>query len=160
MTLGLVPVNDKPYPLDLDFNQERDDLEQAVYLSLFCNKREISPEIANQNLPENGWFGNLDLYQNDFEQGSFLWTLSQSEINDQVINLAISYIEESLGWLIEDNIVEDFEVNFVNEVNQVIESYEQGLAITKQSGSLRIQIKFNNFLQNSKELYFTLKLNG
>jgi phage gp46-like protein len=160
MTLGLVPVNDKPYPLDLDFNQERDDLEQAVYLSLFCNKREISPEIANQNLPENGWFGNLDLYQNDFEQGSFLWTLSQSEINDQVINLAISYIEESLDWLIEDNIVEDFEVNFVNEVNQVIESYEQGLAITKQSGSLRIQIKFNNFLQNSKELYFTLKLNG
>lgn len=160
MTLGLVYVDNKPYPFDLDFNGEREDLEQAVLLSLFCNKREISPEIANQNIPENGWFGNLDLYQNDFEQGSFLWTLSQSQLDDQIINLAISYVEESLEWLIEDYIIEDFEVNFVNQENQVIESYEEGLAITKQSGSLRIQIKFNNFLQNSKELYFTLKLNG
>jgi len=160
MTLGFAPQNDKPYPLDLDFGQERDDLEQAIYLSLFCNKRDITPNIANQNIPENGWFGNLIIYGIDFEQGSYLWTLSQAQLDDQIINEALSYVEESLDHLVEDNVIIDFEVNIINDAGQIIEDYEEALAYTKQKQALGFQIKTETYSNNSKIFNFNIKLNG
>ena len=159
-TLGFAPQVDKPYALDLDFTQERDDLEQAIYLSLLCNKRDITPDVASQNIPENGWFGNLVLYGPDFEQGSFLWTLTQRVLDDETINEAISYIEECLEWLIDDNIVKDIEVNIIDSANQVIEDYELALAQTKREGFLRFQILFDAYTQNSRNYNFSIKLNG
>lgn len=160
MTLGFTPQKDKPYPLDLDFDQERDDLEQAIYLSLFCNKRDITPEVANQNVPENGWFGNLIIHEVGFEQGSYLWTLSQVQLDDQIINEALSYIEESLDHLVEDNVIIDFEVNIINDAGQVIEDYEEALAYTKQKQAIGFQIKTETYSDNSKIFNFNIKLDG
>ncbi len=160
MTIGFIETKNKPYPFDIDFSNDVDPLKSSIYVSLFCNKREISPEFANKNIPQNGWFGNLIIYSGqDYQQGSFLWTLEQSVLDQDTINLILSYTEEALDWLIEDEVVEDIEVNFVDINGNILQddvlyNYFIGL------GYVILEIKIKPFLKNEIKYSLNIKTNG
>jgi len=156
MTLGFKEVSDKPYGFDLDFAGNGDPLKNAIYMSLFCNKKEISPEFLNKNIAENGWFGNLIVHNGtDFDQGSFLWTLKQVPLDDETINLALAYTEESLQWLIDDEVIEDFNVSFVDK-NNVLLPEESTYNYIKKIGYIILEIAIKPFHKN--EIKYSLNI--
>ena len=95
----------------------------------------------------------------DYQQGSFLWTLEQSVLDQDTINLILSYTEEALDWLIEDEIVEDIEVNFVDINGNILQddvlyNYFIGL------GYVILEIKIKPFLKNEIKYSLNIKTNG
>lgn len=158
-TIGFTEVKNKPYPFDIDFSNDVDQLKSAIYISLFCNKREISPEFANKNIPQNGWFGNLIMFNGqDFQIGSYLWTLKQSVLDQDTINLVLSYTEEALEWLIDDGILEDLEVNFV-DVNGNILTEESLYNYFIGLSYIILEIKVKPFLKNEIKYSLNIKTN-
>ncbi|MEY2868789.1 MAG: hypothetical protein RIR01_1252 [Bacteroidota bacterium] len=156
MTLGFKEVQGKQYAFDVDFTSPADPLKNAIYMSLFCNKRDISPEFENKNIGENGWFGNLVIHENNFQQGSFLWTLQQATLNQENINLTYSYIEDCLQWLIDEEVVEDLEINFVDQNNKILEDteiYSYMISINK----ILFEIKIKPFLKNEIKYGITIE---
>jgi phage gp46-like protein len=78
------------------------DLATAVIISLFTD-RVAAPDDA---LPDNtgdrrGWWG--DEGQN-IPIGSRLWLLARSKLTQQVANDAVTYAQESLGWMVSDGV--------------------------------------------------------
>jgi phage gp46-like protein len=106
--------------LDFDLNvlngdlESDDGLETAVLMSLYTDKR-ISDDdpILDYNNPEDkrGWWGDLLVpFEEGDEIGSKIWLLSREKTTQDVIVKLQSYIEESLAWLVNDQIVSKAEV--------------------------------------------------
>jgi phage gp46-like protein len=160
MTIGYTIEENKPYNFDLDFDNEGDDLKTALYISLFTNKREISPEFSNQNLPQNGWFGNLLMFSNeDFQQGSFLWTLKKAILDNETINLILSYVEDSINWLVDEDIIEDFEINIIDENGYIIDE-DKIYSHVINKGFVPLQITLKPYLKNQVKFSINFKNNG
>jgi phage gp46-like protein len=81
-----------------------------LQVSLLAERRADPSEVA---IPEKrrGWFGNELSEIVGFEIGSKLWLLEQARRTQTTLNLAINYAIESLQWMIEDNLIENFEVS-------------------------------------------------
>lgn len=82
-----------------------DNFDTAIDMSLFCERRADRSEVPT---PERrrGWWGNELSRVAGFQIGSKLWLLAQARRTQETLNKAISYAQESLQWLIEDNLAE------------------------------------------------------
>ena len=80
-----------------------------LILSLFCERRASSYEVP---LPwmRRGWWGNTIHDDRTHEDGSKLWLLDQSRLTVGIVNLAKTYSEDALKWLVRDGHVEKVEV--------------------------------------------------
>lgn len=118
MTMGLkeFKVGDSTL-YDLDF-EKGNSLYSAILISLYSNQRDETIEIPERR---GGWHGNLILHSDGFEQGSLLWTLEQSKLDQDTAILFQSYIEECLEWLLTDNIASEVNVDFINIIDNKIE---------------------------------------
>lgn len=91
---------------DLALDDEGDILtndffDTALLVSVFSDKRALESEVFE---PErrSGWIGNE--FTPGFEIGSKLWLYKQSRLTADVINSMISVVNESLQWMIDDNL--------------------------------------------------------
>lgn len=100
--------------LDIDFDEigalkTTDSLDTTVMVSLFEDAR-ANPEQAF--LPEHrrgSWVNILNSVQG-FVRGSLLWLLAQARLTTDTVNKAKDYTERSLQPLIDDDVIERFEV--------------------------------------------------
>jgi phage gp46-like protein len=87
--------------VDGDFEQ-MNGLDTAILMSLTCERRADESEVS---LPEKrrGWIGNEINGFSDFEYGSKLWLLEQARATQDTLNKAVTYAQEALQWLVEDD---------------------------------------------------------
>jgi phage gp46-like protein len=81
------------------------DLESAVMISLFTDRRAEEDDDPTESNRRGWWGDTYSAIEND-RIGSRLWLLSRSKEIQPTVNLAQLYAEEALQWLIEDNIAE------------------------------------------------------
>jgi len=93
-----------------------DSLFTSIIFSLFTDKRESQQRI--DPLKNRGWI--IDLVK-ETQAGSLLWTLEQARATTENARLAASFAEESLQWMVENNLA--LSVSFEGEVVQ------QGIAL-------------------------------
>lgn len=98
------PVIGTRFDLSIDADGDiltNDFFDTALIVSLFSDRRASSSEVL---LPENrrGWIGNE--FTPDFEIGSRLWLFEQARLSTNTINEMVSIVQESLQWLIDDNL--------------------------------------------------------
>lgn len=95
-------VNNKTVQADL-----KDSLTRAVIISLFSWARSNDAESV-----KNGWWGDsLSQNNDDDTTGSLLWTLLRQKLTDDVLLQAKEYAEQSLKWLIDDNVCSSIEID-------------------------------------------------
>ena len=91
-----------------------DDLETAVGLSLFTDRRASNAEIKEfqsgitDRQSRHGYWANT---YRDFVQGSGMWLLSRSKKQELTRSRAESYALESLQWLKDDGIAASVDVS-------------------------------------------------
>jgi phage gp46-like protein len=83
--------------------QSGDDLESAVLISLFTDRRaEASDVVPDGSNDRRGWWGDSgSLYL----IGSRLWLLRRAKQIPAVLSTAQGYCTEALQWLIDDGVV-------------------------------------------------------
>jgi phage gp46-like protein len=89
-------------------------LETAIWMSIFCEKRD--PEIIDWQA-QKGWVGD-QLNDDGFQIGSLLWTLNQSKSDDETIIEAQSIIEDCLEWLLTQNYANEVIVSIYKNLAQ------------------------------------------
>ena len=83
--------------------------DSALLMSFFCNKRATASEVgAPQN--RRGWWGNEALDFDNYNIGSKMWLLEQSRNNQQTLNDAKTYMEDSLAWMLQDGFLDNTNV--------------------------------------------------
>lgn len=85
-------------------------LDTALLMSLFLDVRADRSEIAEPT-KRRGWFGNLLLDYANYQIGSKLWLLEQARLDLNVLNLAKTYVYNSLQWFVEDGFATKIEVD-------------------------------------------------
>jgi len=95
------------------------DLETAIYLSLFTNRR-ANPEDKIDSDDRGGWWGDTYLSGTNDKYGSRLWLLNRSKHTQQVLNLARAYALEAVQWLIDDGVAQAVEVDAEAVRNNVL----------------------------------------
>lgn len=98
-------------------------IENYIVISLFTDARASDTDILpSENSGRRGWFGN-QFYATDL--GSKLWLLVKYNISEELFTLATAYIEDALQWMIDESIVDSFDIvvseDFINENNILIE---------------------------------------
>ena len=78
-------------------------METALIVSLFTDARASADNVAT---PQNrrGWVGNILTTNIGRSLGSVLWVYEQSRITQNILNQIKVAAQESLDWLVEDNI--------------------------------------------------------
>ncbi len=104
--MGIDAVGDEAsgYDIALDDNgdiETADQLDTALFMSLFCERRATDTETPASHL-RRGWIGNESTP--DFEVGSKLWLYEQARLSLDTINGIKSAAKSALIWMIEDNI--------------------------------------------------------
>jgi phage gp46-like protein len=84
-----------------------DDLVTPVLMSLFTD-REANPDdtLTDGSSDPRGWWGD----EGPYLIGSRLWLLERAKRTQQTLSLAQGYIEEALQWMIDDGVVDRFDV--------------------------------------------------
>lgn len=86
-----------------------DDLETAVILSLFTDRRADPDDIIPDGSRDpRGWWGDLGA---DVPIGSKLWLLDRAKATEQVRLRAEDYIGQALQWLVDDGVAAAVEVS-------------------------------------------------
>ena len=94
---------------DGDFNSV-DGFETAIATSYFTDSRAPSVQVqAAQN--RRGWVGNILYADIERELGGLLWVLDQARITDDTLNLAKTFAQDSLAWMVEDGIARNVAVS-------------------------------------------------
>ena len=111
--------NDNYLEGDFAFDPDAQDLasdeglETAVIISLFTDRRANvdDPLPDSRSVDRRGWWGDLasPLVEGD-RIGSRLWLLERQSTLGNVPARAKQYVEEALGWMIEDKIATKIEV--------------------------------------------------
>lgn len=83
--------------------QDENELKTAVLVSLFTDARASLAQVPTPNSDRRGWWG--------AEIGSLLWLLQRAKSTQANLQVAISYIKNSLAWLIAQEIASSIEVN-------------------------------------------------
>tara|TARA_R110000868_G_C10972986_1_gene771135 strand:- start:27336 stop:27791 length:456 start_codon:yes stop_codon:yes gene_type:complete len=113
--LALIKTEDGYYDISFEGGDFKltEGLETAIWLSIFCEKRD--PEITDWQA-QRGWVGD-QLNDNGFQLGSLLWTLNQSAIDEDFISDAQSIIEDCLQWMETENYASEIEVSIVKNLD-------------------------------------------
>jgi len=82
-------------------------LETSFLITIFCQKRDDTIEDPRSR---GGWIGN-ELNNDGFEQGSLLWTLYQSNLDQDNINICENLLEDAFNWYIEKGIAKEININ-------------------------------------------------
>ncbi|MGV6478767.1 phage GP46 family protein [Pantoea agglomerans] len=116
---------------DLD---KGNDLESAVLISLFSDRRADTDDATDDN-DRRGWWGDSD----EELLGSRLWLLNRSPLSVAVARRAEVYAQESLAWLVGDGVMSS-----VSAVGTIVRPDRLYLTVTlnRPDGSSH-QYKFN-----------------
>jgi phage gp46-like protein len=141
----------KTMQLDISFDDEPDDvdidttLKTAVLVSLFSDKRaSIDDVLPQEGASRRGWWGdNFTDIPHD-QIGSKLWLFERESITQDVVNGVKEAAEESLQWLIDDNIASKIDVETeVMALGSTNDTIALGIIIHKPDGTKEI-INFEN----------------
>ena len=86
------------------------DLETAVLLSIFCERRADSSEVPIAKY-RRGWVGNILMFDSLDEMGSKLWLLSQARATANNLSRAEKFIAEALEWMIKTGKIRNISVS-------------------------------------------------
>lgn len=88
--------------------QSGDDLVTASYISLFTDRiANADDKIPDRTGNPRGWCGDQG---QDVPIGSRLWLLDRAKQTNQVLNDARDYVAEALQWMIDDRVVDHFDI--------------------------------------------------
>lgn len=82
------------------------DLETAMLISLFTDRLAATDDVIPDN-NRRGWHGDTGKL---YLIGSRLWLLDRAKITQNTLNSARDYIVEAIQWLIDDGIVDTFDI--------------------------------------------------
>lgn len=85
-----------------------DQLETAILMSLFCEKRAAPSEVPNPSR-RRGWIGNVATP--GIEIGSKLWLYEQARVTRTVLNGIQAEGLDAVNWLVEDGIASRVDTN-------------------------------------------------
>lgn len=129
MDIKLIPTDDGLFDAVFENNDLSTDegLQTAVTVSLFTDARVDKEELPEGETDQRGWWGDALNDDND-KIGSKLWTLERQKITTQVLEDFKQFSEESLQWLIDDQIaasinvvverVDNFSISVVIEITR------------------------------------------
>ncbi|QCR38939.1 hypothetical protein C1N62_22755 (plasmid) [Nissabacter sp. SGAir0207] len=100
-----------------------DDLETAIYISLFTDRQAREDDNFDGD-DRKGWWGDAGA---DYPIGSRIWLLRRSKLSTTVANSAVSYAKEALQWLIDDGVIAS-----VSITTQIVYPSRLYMAITYQ----------------------------
>jgi phage gp46-like protein len=124
---------------DIDFSNgdfvTTEGLDTALYLSVLAEKRATEDQVPNPIL-RRGHFSNIFSNVEGYQIGSLLWLYSQNPITNNLLSLVKSDLENSLSWMIEDNIIKDATID-----------------VNKISNGLNINISISNRTQEESNYY-------
>jgi phage gp46-like protein len=83
--------------------------ESAIPTSFFSDSRAPAVQVQEAQ-SRRGWVGNILTAVQSRELGGLLWILDQARITNDTLNFAKSFAQDSLQWLIDDNIVRSIQV--------------------------------------------------
>jgi phage gp46-like protein len=84
------------------------DLTSAVLISLFTDRIAAPDDVILDGTNDpRGWWGDIGEH---VPIGSRLWLLDRSKQTQEVLNKAYDYIVEALQWLVDDGVVDGFNV--------------------------------------------------
>lgn len=86
------------------------DLETAITISLFTDRRARVDDPLEANESRRGWWGDTYAEIEKDQIGSRLWLLRREKILDSVLTRAKQYAEEAVQWLIEDRVAQNIKV--------------------------------------------------
>lgn len=93
--------------------------DTALYMSIFCEVRAKSWEIANP-LNRRGHFSNEFNEVEGYEIGSKLWLFTTRARNTaQNAEHIKTACQDGLRWLLEDNIIKNYTVEVIRNVTQI-----------------------------------------
>ena len=88
--------------------------ETSIPVSLFTDAR--APAVQVQEAQgRRGWVGNILFADIERELGGLLWILDQARLTENIINLAKTFAEESLNWMVEDGIARNINATVVQD---------------------------------------------
>lgn len=117
------------------------DLETAVVLSLFTNRRAAPDDLVEGNDRGGCW---MDTYPpegvEDDKMGSRLWLLSSEKTTQETVNRAREFVQEALAWLVEDSVAK----TVTSDVER-LDNYTIGISIQiyKPDGAL-LSLKYSH----------------
>jgi phage gp46-like protein len=83
------------------------DLESAIIISLFSDRiAAVGDVIPDGSGDPRGWWADTDV-----PIGSRLWLLKRSKQIPETLQRAYDYIAEALQWLLDDQVVAQFDIN-------------------------------------------------
>jgi len=82
-------------------------LETSFLMTIFCQKRD---ETIEDPRSRGGWIGN-ELNDDGFEQGSLVWTLYQSALDDDTVNICQNLLEDAFEWYIQKGIAKEINID-------------------------------------------------
>jgi len=98
---------------DLQLNKgdllREEGLETAVFISLFTDKRADDEDPLDNLNDKRGWWGD-NTTENNYKMGSKLWQYERAKTTINDITKIKETIEESLQWMIEDEVAKKIEV--------------------------------------------------
>lgn len=123
---------------DLQDLESESGIESAVIVSLFTDRRAEDDDILPdpQSTDRRGWWGDLTADITGDQIGSRLWLLSREKTLESVLIRAKEYAEESLQWMLDDNIVEKIEVETQRQGIPGNDVLALGIKIYTFSGSI------------------------
>ena len=114
-----------------------DDLATAVLISLFTDRvADASDILPDGSDDRRGWWGDDG---EDVPIGSRLWLLDRSRLTLKVANTARIYMEESLKWLVDDEVASGVKVLTAIAGNSQLSAI---ISITRSNGTV-VPLKFN-----------------
>lgn len=86
-----------------------DGFETAIPTSFFSSARAPATQVQEAK-NRRGWVGNILYAVDDRELGGLLWTLDQTRLTNDTLNIAKSYAEASLQWMLDDGIARSIRI--------------------------------------------------
>ncbi|NDY41243.1 hypothetical protein G3N55_00060 [Dissulfurirhabdus thermomarina] len=88
-----------------------DDLDAAVLVSLFSDRRADDDDVTRDMLEERrGWWGDTYALVPGDRIGSRIWLLAREKLSRDTLARAREYAAEALAWLVEDGLARRVDV--------------------------------------------------
>lgn len=113
---------------DLQIDEESHDFksaegfESAIPVSLFSDSRAPSVQVQEAK-DRRGWVGNILFADIERELGGLLWILDQARITEDILNLAKTFAEDSLNWMVEDGLARNVNATVLQDGSRSIKIF-------------------------------------
>ena len=126
-------------------------LETAVMMSLYTDRQASTDDILpdSNSIDRRGWWGDQITDFDGDQIGSRLWLLERSKITDDIISTAKFYIEESLQWMIDDEVVQNIEIEVERQNRADGSGTLAALIQLEQSDGKIVALKYDDLWKNT-----------